>query len=59
MKDNPKLIAIKIMAEGKKADGYDEDKVAAHKATCPNCGHEWIMGEESDDDSDDEYTDED
>lgn len=58
MKDNPKLIAIKIMADGKKADSYDDEKAGAHKAVCPKCGHEWMMGEESDDDSD-EYDDED
>lgn len=28
-----------------------EVAVEPHEATCPNCGHTWVMGEEDDDTS--------
>lgn len=35
-----KMDAIKEMAKG------DVKEVEAHKAKCPKCGYEWMMGEE-------------
>jgi hypothetical protein len=55
--NDKKLLAIKIMA-GDKPEGKDYDKSEAHEATCPKCGHTWMMGDDSDDDSED-YDDED
>lgn len=40
MDKSVKLKAIKEMAKG------DVEEVEAHVAKCPNCGHEWVMGEE-------------
>lgn len=57
MKNNSKLVAIKIMAGEKPKEAYDE-KTEAHMAKCPKCGHEWMMGEDSEDDSE-EYDEED
>lgn len=45
-----KMDAIKEMAKG------EVKEVEAHKAKCPRCGYEWMMGEE--DYEEDEYEDE-
>lgn len=37
-----------------------DDKMEAHKAKCPKCGYEWMMGEdEYEDDEEDEEDEED
>ena len=52
--------AIAELAKGKEKPAskeYDKE-VEAHKAKCPKCGHEWMMGEE-DEYEEDEYEEED
>lgn len=50
MNKQAKKDAIKEMAKG------DVKEVEAHKAKCPKCGHEWMMGE---DDESEDYEEED
>jgi predicted Zn-ribbon and HTH transcriptional regulator len=47
-----KLAAIEKMAKSAKGEKYD--KVAAHMATCPNCGYEFEMGGEESEYEDEE-----
>lgn len=41
--------ALKRMAE---KDDYEE--IPPHEVKCPNCGHEWTMGEEEYEEEEDE-----
>ena len=42
----PKMIAIEIMAGKSDDKGYDKEGMEPHMATCPKCGHEFMMGED-------------
>jgi len=54
MDKKPNMIAIEIMA-GKPKKGEKSSKVEPHMATCPNCGHEFMMGEEESSDKEEAY----
>lgn len=42
-----KLAALEAMTERGMGDSV-EGKMPPHDVKCPNCGHEWTMGEEED-----------
>lgn len=49
MKDKAAMMDALAMMSGKGAKSEyssDEGKIPPHEVTCPNCGHEWTMGEE-------------
>jgi uncharacterized Zn ribbon protein len=48
MMSKPNTIAIEIMA-GKQKNSDEGMETSEHMAVCPKCGHEFMMGEESED----------
>lgn len=50
-----KLAALEAMTD--RGMGMESKEIPPHDVKCPNCGHEWTMGEEEYEDSDEEDMD--